>query len=111
MPFSMDHNEFSFEHDLIEPITDFFNRIEAKRKQQKDAENESAKETKGKQKDRKIDCFKTGSNPMSTVCIDELDQKRVKKTTEYITRIKNFEATFSPPSRLQRSYSEEDMFD
>ena len=100
MPFSMDHNEFSFEHDLIEPITDFFNRIEAKRKQQKDAENESAKETKGKQKDRKIDCFKTGSNPMSTVCIDELDMKRVKKTTEYITRIKNFEATFSPPSRL-----------
>jgi len=100
MPFSMDHNEFSFEHDLIEPITDFFNRIETKRKHQKNFENESAKEAKGKQKERKIDCFKTRSNPMSNIYIDELDMKRVKKTTEYITRIKNFEATFNPPSKL-----------
>ena len=32
LPASMDHNEFSFEFDLIEPIKDFFERVEAKNK-------------------------------------------------------------------------------
>ena len=32
IPSSMDHNEFSFEIDLIEPIKDFFNRVELKKK-------------------------------------------------------------------------------
>lgn len=105
IPANMDHNEFSFEIDLIDPIKDFLKRIEIKKYKQNLIKIDNKDKTdKGLQPTKPKDIVFQQ---------DELERLKIVKTAEYETRIKNFEPTaiMTERRKMARTYSEENIMD